>query len=102
MAIVPGFSYQSTFQWASENFHLNTFYATGFFLYPLKTLENLWFSGDTEKDQWYELPESMRKSRTDCPEVCGSCAFPQTFNTRKLGEITVFLLCLNWFLFDEN
>ena len=55
MAIVPGFSYQSTFQWASENFHLNTFYATGLFLYPQKTLENLWFSGDTEKDQWYEM-----------------------------------------------
>ena len=28
----------------------NLFHATGLFLYPLKTLENLWFSGDF---RWY-------------------------------------------------
>ena len=26
------------------------------------------------------------------PELCGNCAFPQNFYTRKLGEITVFIL----------
>ena len=25
-----------------------------------------------------------------CPKLCGNCAFPQNFHTRKLGEITVF------------
>ena len=24
------------------------------------------------------------------PKLCGNCAFPQSFHTRKLGEITVF------------
>ena len=24
------------------------------------------------------------------PKLCGNCAFPQNFYTRKLGEITVF------------
>ena len=24
------------------------------------------------------------------PKLCGNCAFPQNFNTRKLGEFTVF------------
>ena len=24
------------------------------------------------------------------PKLCGNCAFPQNFHTRKLGEITVF------------
>ena len=24
------------------------------------------------------------------PKLCGSCAIPQNFHTRKLGEITVF------------
>ena len=38
---------------------LNPFHATGLFRYPLKTLENLWFSdvftGGIERDQWYEV-----------------------------------------------
>ena len=25
------------------------------------------------------------------PKLCGKCAFPQNFHTRKSGEITVFL-----------
>ena len=25
------------------------------------------------------------------PKLCGNCAFPQNFHTRKLGEITVFI-----------
>ena len=25
-----------------------------------------------------------------CPKLCGNCAFPQIFHTRKLGEIKVF------------
>ena len=24
------------------------------------------------------------------PKLCGNCAYPQIFHTRKLGEITVF------------
>ena len=24
------------------------------------------------------------------PKLCGNCAFPQNFHTRKLGEISVF------------
>ena len=24
------------------------------------------------------------------PKLCGNCAFPQNFHTRKLGEITLF------------
>ena len=30
-------------------------------------------------------PCSLRR-----PKLCGSCAFPQNFHSRKLGEITVF------------
>ena len=89
VTIVPGFSYQRTFQWASENFHLNTFYATGFFLYSLKTLENLWFSGDTEKDQWYELPESMRK-------LCLSTNFQHQEIRWNYGIFAVFELVFVW------
>ena len=25
------------------------------------------------------------------PKLCGKCAFPQKFHTRKFGEITIFL-----------
>ena len=28
------------------------------------------------------------------PKLCGNCAFPQTFHTRKLGEITVIYAVL--------
>ena len=28
------------------------------------------------------------------PKLCGNCAFPQNFNTKKLGEITVFFAVL--------
>ena len=28
------------------------------------------------------------------PKLCGNCAFPQNFHTRKLGEITVFFAML--------
>ena len=27
-------------------------------------------------------------------KLCGNCAFPQNFHTRKLGEITIFLVVL--------
>ena len=30
------------------------------------------------------------KFRANRPKLCGNCAFPQNFLTRKLGEITVF------------
>ena len=37
----------------------NPFYATGLFLYLLKTRENLWFAdaflGDIERDQWHKM-----------------------------------------------
>ena len=38
--------------------HLNPFHTTGPFLYPLKTLGNIWFSGvfrGIKGDQWYEM-----------------------------------------------
>ena len=49
---------------------INSFWATGFFLYPLKTSENFWFSdvfflgggregGGIERDQWHEMGESF-------------------------------------------
>ena len=25
----------------------------------------------------------------ECPKLCGNCAFPQNFHTKKLGKITV-------------
>ena len=28
--------------------------------------------------------------RANRPKLCGNCAFPQNFHTRKVGEITVF------------
>ena len=28
--------------------------------------------------------------RANHPKLCGNCVLPQNFNTRKLGEITVF------------
>ena len=31
-----------------------------------------------------------RHSFRDRPKLCGNCAFPQNFHTKKLGEITVF------------
>ena len=30
------------------------------------------------------------KTQANCPRLCGNCAFPQYFHTRKLGEITAF------------
>ena len=34
---------------------MNPFHATDLFLYPLKTSENLWFSGGIERDQLREM-----------------------------------------------
>ena len=38
---------------------MNPLHATGLFLYPLKTSENLWFSdviqGGIERDQWHKM-----------------------------------------------
>ena len=34
---------------------INQFHATDLFWYPLKTLENLWFSGGFRRDQWYKM-----------------------------------------------
>ena len=33
---------------------------------------------------------ASKKFRANRPNLCGNCAFPQNFRTRKLGEITVF------------
>ena len=30
------------------------------------------------------------KFRANRPKLCGNCAFPQNFHTKKLGEITIF------------
>ena len=32
------------------------------------------------------------------PKLCGNCAFPQKFHTRKLGEIMVFftVIIITW------
>ena len=35
-------------------------------------------------------------------ELCGSCKFPQTFHTRKLGEISVFYAALRHVLAKKN
>ena len=32
----------------------------------------------------------MKYTVKNCPKLCGNCAFPQNFHTRKLREITVF------------
>ena len=61
--------------WKNEKYFkkilmINSFWATGFFLYPLKTSENFWFSdvfflggegggGGIERDQWHEMGESF-------------------------------------------
>ena len=53
----------SKFVSASENVILSNrqkidfdpFHATGFFLYPLKTLENQTFSEGIERNQWHEM-----------------------------------------------
>ena len=34
--------------------------------------------------------QSFRIVSDESPELCGYCAFPQNFHTRKFGEITVF------------
>ena len=33
---------------------------------------------------------SFRIVSGESPKLCGNCAFPQNFHTRKLGEITIF------------
>ena len=33
---------------------------------------------------------SVTVTKSDRPKLCGNCAFPQNFHTRKLGENTVF------------
>ena len=30
-----------------------------------------------------------------CPKLCGNCAFPQNFHTRKLGQITGFFAVID-------
>ena len=32
----------------------------------------------------------MERQFRQSPKLCGNCAFPQNFHTKKLGEITVF------------
>ena len=34
--------------------------------------------------------DTVSEYYANCPKLCGNCAFPQNFHTRKLGEITVF------------
>ena len=34
---------------------IKPFHVTGFFLYPLKRSENLWFSGGIERNQCHEM-----------------------------------------------
>ena len=62
-----------------------------------------YFLDQLPKDQKQLLTGNLRRS---CPEIfyqtlrktpqnhrpklCGNCAFPKNFHTRKLGEITVF------------
>ena len=53
---------------------------------------------------YLEWNHTLRKI-PNCPKLCGNCAFPQNFHTRKSGEITVFfaliafwnLLCFSQF-----
>ena len=37
-----------------------------------------------------EMKNKSHTLRKICPKLCGNCAFPQNFHTRKLGEITAF------------
>ena len=41
--------------WLVEVNFINPFNTTDLILYPLKTLENLWFSWTIERDQWYQM-----------------------------------------------
>ena len=45
-------------------------------------------------DQYNENRDEMKNKshtlRKICPKLCGNCAFPLNFHTRKLGEITAF------------
>ena len=41
--------------WLVEVNFINPFNTTDLILYPLKTLENLWFSWSIERDQWYQM-----------------------------------------------
>ena len=36
------------------------------------------------------------------PKLCGNCAFPQKFHTKKLGEITVFYAVVATALFTRQ
>ena len=31
---------------------------------------------------------TLHVAPSNCPKLCGNCAFPQNFHTRKLGELT--------------
>ena len=44
---------------------------------------------------WFPDVEILRKGivfRAIHPKLCGDCAFPQNFHTRKSGEMTVFFV----------
>ena len=40
---------------------------------------------------WFPSVEILRKGTvSNRPKLCGNCVFPQNFDTRKTGEVTVF------------
>ena len=41
------------------------------------------------------------KTQAIRPKLCGNCAFPQNFHTRKLGEITVLLTMVKYLQFSQ-
>ena len=44
----------------------------------------------TVKNRMRKAGVNYIKFRANRPKLCGNCAFPQSFHTRKLGEITAF------------
>ena len=46
-----------------------------------------------------KVAQQLSNFRVNRPKLCGNCAFPQNFHTRKLGEITVFFsVIFEWYL----
>ena len=41
-------------------------------------------------EKYRNFTKILWKGTANRPKLCGNCAFPQNFHTRKLGEITVF------------
>ena len=90
-----------------QSTHPVSFYFSGLFFSCFSTMINImasfFYKLHFKKYRYFTLFPGLEilwkltvsaEFRMNCPKLCGNCAFPQNFHTRKLGKISVFYAVL--------